>query len=85
MVRCPQKLEGTNGWRMNHFSKRHKTLKNTVLFAGHVDQQVSSFYFRTGVKNHEIFYVLLTLLRPPKQQFEALFFRVITRKTDFTK
>jgi hypothetical protein len=41
MVRCPQKLEGTEVWSMNHFSKRHKPLKNTALFAGHVDQQVS--------------------------------------------
>jgi hypothetical protein len=41
MVRCPQKLEGNEIWSMNHFSKHHKPLKNTVLFAGHVDQQVN--------------------------------------------
>ncbi len=41
MVRCPQKLEGTNVWSMNHFSKHDKTLKNTALFAGHVDQLVN--------------------------------------------
>jgi hypothetical protein len=26
---------------MNHFSKCHKPLKTTALFAGHVDQQVN--------------------------------------------
>ena len=43
MVRCPQKLEGTEVWSMNHFPKHNKPLKNMVLFAGHVDQQVSSY------------------------------------------
>jgi hypothetical protein len=41
MVRCPQKLEGTKAWSMNHFSRHNKPLKTTALFAGHVDQQVS--------------------------------------------